>query len=529
MKNNSGLFFISAILLGLLIGIYLPSKKNNTNLSAGSSSEKVQTLFNLIEAKYVDTVNMQHLTDITIENALKQLDPHSAYIPASDLANENEVLQGNFEGIGIQFRMEKDTVYVVMPIQGGPSQKAGLLAGDRIIKINDSIVAGKNIPDKNIIKKLKGKKGSRVHVSIKRSGITKLLEFDIVRDVIPSYSVDYSGMLDKNIGYIKISKFSATTYDEYMAAFNKLKKQGLTSLILDLRGNGGGYLDQAIALADEFLPNKELIVYTEGNSQKRADAFASKNGAFEKGKLIVLIDEFSASASEIVAGAIQDNDRGTIVGRRSFGKGLVQEQFELTDGSAIRLTIARYHTPSGRCIQRPYEKGTDEYYESYLERILSGNDSIGKTTNAKDSIPYKTKKGRIVFGGGGIMPDVDLAHKRDTLAIYYNELMRKGLLYKFCFEYADNNRAKLLKYKTVEEFLANFKDFDILFEKFVKDADTAGIKRNNKSLDKYGTELKTLMKAYIAENIFGDDAFYKIYLSADEDLQKAIQIMKKSS
>ncbi len=518
----------AGILLGILIVSGFPSSEKYSVLGKNSEAAKFNKLKNMLELvhnEYVDTINESHLIEKTIEKTLGQLDPHSSYVPTSELEEETEVMQGNFEGIGIQFRMEEDTLYVVSVIAGGPSQKAGLLTGDRIVKINDSVVAGKNVSDKDIVKKLKGRKGTRVHLSVNRRGLNKLLDFDIIRDVIPTYSVEYNGMLDSKTGYIKITKFSATTHKEFLKALSDLRSRGMQNLILDLRNNGGGYLDQAILLSDEFLPDKELIVYTQGRARKRFDAFATSKGNFEKGKLIIMINEFSASASEIVAGAIQDNDRGLIVGRRSFGKGLVQEQFEMSDGSAIRLTVARYYTPSGRCIQRPYEKGTDEYYHDYLTRFSSGEFESKDSVHFSDTIPYKTAKGRIVYGGGGIMPDEYFPYKRDELLVYYNEVLGNGLIYKFCFDYCDKNRSSFKQNESVENFVRQFNISEELFNNFLTFAENSGVKRNPVGIRKYKFEIITMMKAYIAQNIFGDIGYYKVYQLIDDELQKSLKLM----
>lgn len=526
------LYIAIAICVGIILGIYLyPSIRPATVIFNQSpikinANNKLQEIVNLIEKDYVDTVSSDEVTEKAIINLLEQLDPHSAYISAKDMQAETESLQGNFEGIGIQFRMENDTLYVITPVSGGPSQKVGIMAGDRIITINDSVVAGNEIPDKDIIKMLKGRKGTKVDVGILRQGFTKLLPFTITRDVIPTYSIEYSGMLDSEIGYIKLEKFSMTTHDEFRKAFVELKESGMKSMILDLRNNGGGFLDQAIALADEFLPDGDLIVYTEGRNRRLSEKYATKRGNFEEGKLVVMIDEFSASASEIVSGAVQDNDRGIVVGRRSFGKGLVQEQFLMRDGSAVRLTVARYYTPSGRSIQRPYDKGNDEYYLDYIMRFQSGELENQDSVHWSDTTEYYTKEGRVVYGGGGIMPDIFLPYERDSLLPYYNDLLRKGLIYKFCFEYVDANRNALNKKYSSKEFVRNYQISGQLFEEFLSYADEHGVKRDEKSLKKYTSEIKTLMKAYMAQNLFDDKAFYEIYLNMDKDLQRTIEIIK---
>ncbi|MDL2314713.1 S41 family peptidase [Bacteroidales bacterium OttesenSCG-928-C19] len=532
-KSYQPLVIAVSICIGILLGVYLyPSIRPSVPTIIPirlDSNNKLQEIVNLIEADYVDTISSEEVTEKAIKRLLEQLDPHSAYLPAKEMQVETESMQGNFEGIGIQFRMENDTLYVITALSGGPSQKVGIMSGDRIITINDSVVAGKEISDKDIIKMLKGKKGTKVDVEIARNGFEKLLPFTITRDVIPTYSIEYSGMLDSETGYIKLEKFSMTTHDEFRKAFSELKNAGMKSLILDLRNNGGGFLDQAIALADEFLPKDDLIVYTEGRKRRLSEKFATNKGDFEKGKLVIMIDEFSASASEIVAGAVQDNDRGIIVGRRSFGKGLVQEQFTMRDGSALRLTVARYYTPSGRSIQRPYEKGNDEYYLDYIMRLQSGELENQDSVHWNDTTEYKTKEGRIMYGGGGIMPDEFLPYEKDSLLPYYNELLRKGLIYKFCFDYVDKNRTDLNKRYTSEQFVKSYTVSAKFFDEFLAYTEEHGVEKDSEALKKYTPEIKTLMKAYIAQNLFDDKAFYAVYLSIDNDLQKTLAIIKKDT
>ena len=531
-KSYQPLLIIVSVCIGVVFGLYLyPSVRTNTQLPIRSDgNSKLQEIVNRVQADYVDTISDEEVIEKAITNLLEQLDPHSSYFPAREMQVETESMQGNFEGIGIQFRMENDTLYVITALSGGPSQKVGIMSGDRIITIDDSVVAGKEIPTKDIIKMLKGKKGTKVNLEIARRGFSKLLPFTVTRDVIPTYSIEYSGMLDSKTGYIKLEKFTMTTHDEFKKAFSTLKEAGMESLILDLRNNGGGYLDQAVALADEFLPEGDLIVYTKGRKRRLSEKYATKRGNFEKGTLVVMIDEFSASASEIVAGAIQDNDRGIIVGRRSFGKGLVQEQFDMRDGSALRLTVARYYTPSGRSIQRPYEKGNDEYYLDYIMRLQSGELENRDSVHWNDTTEYRTKENRIVYGGGGIMPDEFLPYERDTLLPYYNDLLRKGLIYKFCFEYVDANRNQLKKeYANDSKFVKNYAVSNKLFNEFLSYTEEQGVKRDVVALEKYASEIRTLMKAYIAQNLFDDKAFYEIYISIDKDLQKTLSIINKQS
>ncbi len=491
--------------------------------SLPSSSNKFNYVLELIKTQYVDDVNADSLQDEAIRNFLNVLDPHSVYMTKEEIAKENEGLQGNFDGIGVQFRIIKDTIVVVQPISGGPSAKAGIMAGDRIVKVNDSIVCGKNITNEDVFKLLKGKRGTKVKLGIKRSNIEKILPFTIKRDKIPIHSVEYSGMINSKTAYIKLSQFSATSHKEVYQALIDLKEKGMQDLIFDLRGNGGGYLDAAINIADEFLSDGDLIVYTKGRAKGRNDYFATSKGNFEKGKIIVLIDEISASASEIVAGALQDNDRATIVGRRTFGKGLVQEQKELADGSVVRLTVSRYYTPSGRCIQRPYTMGDNEkYYMDFVERYAEMENNTDTISHA-DSLKYKTKKGRIVYGGGGIEPDKELSYNLYKRSESYSMLIRKGLIYKYCFDYLDKHRNEFQTFTNGDKFINEFTLSEKMYKEMLSFAKSQEVNTNTIS-EKEKKEIKLLMKSYFAQNLYGDQYFYKLYLQIDDDVQKVLKI-----
>lgn len=535
MKTSHVALIISvALTIGVLLGVWLsPVSKNEAVFDQHTTrtieqSTKLNSILQVILENYVDTISVEQLEDNAIRSLLDNLDPHSAYISKMEFKSERETITGLFEGIGITFRIEDDSVYVIQVLDGGPAEKVGMLNGDRIITINDTNVSGIGINIDDIPKKLKGPKGTMVKVGVKREGVSELLNFDIRRDVILTHSVSYSGMLDDEIGYIHLTTFSATTYKEVYNAIRDLKSQGMKKLIFDLRDNGGGLLHQAINVVDMFLPTNQLIVYTEGRNEPRSESYSRAGGLFEKGDLVVMINETSASASEIVAGAIQDNDRGTIVGRRSFGKGLVQEQFEMVDGSAFRLTVSRYYTPSGRCIQRPYDKGTDEYYQEFLSRIMMDMMADSLIQEITDTTKYYTREGRVVYGGGGIYPDVILPYERDTLLIYYNKVLQKGLLYKYAFDYTEKNRTTLIsKYPNSDYFVTNFVVTNTMFEDFVANTIKKGIKRDNKSLKVYGDEMRTLLKAYIGELLYGKNTFYEVYLSIDKELQKTIDIIKK--
>ena len=525
------IFFAIILLLGMWAGIKL-SPETDTHgkmfAPAGERYNKVSDLMNYILNNYVDSVSRDELSEDAILGILEDLDPHSQYFSADLLSEVNEDLLGNFEGIGIQFRIESDSITVIQTISGGPSEKVGLLAGDRIVFVDDSVMAGVGVKNEDAIGMLKGPRGTEVKIKIYRKGINGLLDFTIIRDVIPTFSVDVSYITNDTIGYIKVSKFSATTYDEFMAALISLLDQGMKSLILDLRGNTGGYLQSATYMADEFLKAEKLIVYTEGNNRPRSYAYASRSGHFEEQDLVVLINEGSASASEIVAGAIQDNDRGIIIGRRSFGKGLVQEQLTLPDGSAVRLTISRYYTPSGRCIQRPYENGKDDYYDDFYERFHNGEIQSADSIHFDDSLKYTTAAGRTVYGGGGIMPDVYVPYNADDYPAYYNKLLDKGLVFRFAFSYTDAHRKDLSSYSDFADFDANFKIDKALFSKFISYAEEKGIKRDRKGIRESEMRIKTLMKAFIGRNLFDDDGFYPIYHRIDETFLRAIEYFEEN-
>ena len=405
---------------GIFIGKFLPKQEGYPQHSSiRSRNDKLTTILNIIESNYVDSVNRNDLVETAIPAILKKLDPHSVYISAKDLVRANEPLQGNFEGIGISFSMLTDTILVISTIPGGPSEKMGLLPGDKILYVNDSLVAGRNIGDQNVMGMLKGPRGTVVNIKILRSGQKELLPFEITRDKIPIYSVDVAYMVNDYTGYIRINNFAMTTYEEFMTGLRELKGKGMTSLILDLRANSGGVMDAAIQIANQFLKEGELIVYTKGRAQPRNEARATGKGEFENGDLVVLVDEWSASASEILAGAIQDNDRGTIIGRRSFGKGLVQEPIPFSDGSGMRLTIARYYTPTGRSIQKPYNNGFEEYFDDLNNRYSRGEFEVSDSIHFSDSLKFTTPGGKVVYGGGGIMPDKFIPVDTSGVSTYF--------------------------------------------------------------------------------------------------------------
>jgi carboxyl-terminal processing protease len=485
---------------------------------------KLNDVVNYIEREYVDSIDKEDITREGIQGILQQLDPHSQYIPAEEFDMVNEPLLGNFEGIGIQFRIVEDTITVIQPIPGGPSEKVGLLAGDRIVRVNDSLVAGIGITNLGATKRLKGKRGTQVEVDIFRRGMSDLIDFTITRDVIPTWSVDIAFITEEDIGFIKVSKFSATTYEEFREATIRLKEGGMQELVLDLRGNAGGYLNAAIDMADEFLPDGELIVFTEGKNQPRESFYATQKGGLENIPVVVLIDDGTASASEIVAGALQDNDRGTIIGRRSFGKGLVQRQLDLLDGSALRLTVARYYTPTGRCIQKPYdpEEGFDEYYSESYHRYMNGEMTNKDSIPLNDSLKFVTKGGKTVYGGGGIIPDIFVPLNKDPNLSYYNSLVRQGLVFRYAFEYTDGHREEFQKLPDFDAFRDQFSITPALFEKFIAFASENGVAKDADGIQYAKSRIKTLLKAYIGRNLYDNEGFYPIFLTIDDDYQEAV-------
>ena len=519
--------FAMVLITGIIIGTFLSSgDKVSANLlpMVRGNNHKVDNIIDYIVRDYVDTVDRNELESDAIKKMLEQLDPHSSYISAKDFHNINDPLMGSFEGIGISFRIEKDTITVINTIPGGPSEKVGLMAGDRIVKVDDTLIAGIGATNTLAIKKLKGPKGTEVDISIFRRGVPKLMQFTITRDVIPTYSLDVAYMVDPKIGYIKLNKFSATTFDEFDEAVAELKEKGMQKLILDLRGNPGGFLNAAINIADEFLNEGELIVYTEGKNRPRNYAFATNNGKMLGKDVVVLIDEGSASASEIVAGALQDNDKGTIIGRRSFGKGLVQEQMPLPDGSAIRLTVSKYYTPTGRCIQKPYsgDEGFDDYFAEAYHRYQNGEMESADSIFFNDSLRYETPGGKIVYGGGGIMPDIYVPLVTDSLNWFYNLMANRGLIFQYAFDYTDKNREKLKKFDNYKVFDEDFQMNDNEFNHLVKFAKDKGIEPEVEDIRYSKEKIKTLFKASLGRNILDDEGFYPIYHQIDTTFKRAV-------
>lgn len=505
---------------------------NELFAQSNQATRKLQMAEFAISRLYVDEVNEDELVEEAITSMLEKLDPHSTYTNAEEAKKMNEPLQGEFEGIGIQFQMMEDTLLVVQPVSGGPSEKVGILAGDRITAVEDTLIAGVKMSTEDIMSRLRGPKGSIVRLTVIRRGLDEPLYFDVKRDKIPIYSLDASYMATPTTGYIRLNRFGANTVEEFQTALSKLQKEGMKNLILDLQGNGGGYLNAAIDLANEFLPQKSLIVYTEGKASKRSNFYAKGNGNFQEGKLVVLVDEYSASASEIVSGAIQDWDRGTIVGRRTFGKGLVQRPIDLPDGSMIRLTIARYYTPSGRCIQKPYEQGEGEAYDKELaERLAHGELMHADSIHLPDSLMFKTKQlGRTVYGGGGIMPDYFVPIDTTLYSDYHRDLVAKGVVIKTTLNYIEKNRKALTKnYRKFEEFNKKFEVGEELLAELRKEGEKSGVPFNEAQYTLSLPRIKTQLKALIARDIWEMNEYYQVMNQTDNVVQQALEIIEKES
>jgi carboxyl-terminal processing protease len=504
---------------GFFVGSSFSSKKSTAEV--GSDVQKLREVLTQIHDEYVDTVSTSSLVDEAILEMLHKLDPHSSYIPAKDRIAANEDLRGNFDGIGVEFNIFQDTIVVVSPLSGGPSEALGIQSGDKIIKVDDKIMAGIGVTSPDVMKALKGPRGTEVKVVIFRRG--KEIEYKIVRDKIPQYSVDASYMVDNQIGYIKVNRFAATTYDEFHAALKKLKDKGMKKLILDLQGNPGGYMNMAIDMADDFLTAGKKIVFTKGKDKKNnSEAFSSERGDFETGDLIVLVNEGSASASEIVSGALQDNDRALIVGRRSFGKGLVQSPFDLTDGSELRLTVSRYYTPTGRSIQKPYQDG-DEYALDIVSRYNHGEFFHADSIKFNDSLKYITPNGRTVYGGGGIMPDYFVPLDTALNSHYLNELYTSTAIQEYTFGFAEKNKDALEK-KGYADFLQNFTVTDAMIQDLVKVGQRNKVKPNLKELAKKKKMFQVHVKAQIARKLWGNDGFYPVFNETNEVFLQAIKL-----
>ncbi len=513
-----------------IVSMFLGSRFSatfQTNKVDSDPSKKFDEVLRYVNDQYVDTPKDNKLVEGAIESMLSKLDPHSSYIPARDREEADEKLTGNFEGIGIVFNILNDTIVVETPLPGGPSEQRGIKAGDRIVKIQGKKVAGVGFKSEDVVKHLRGAHGTKVNITIFRPAEKKMLDFSITRDVIPIYSVDASYMAAPGVGYIKVNSFGAHTFEEFQAAVNKLKAQGMNSLILDLQNNPGGYLNAATDIADEFLDNNKLIVYTKGRVHPRETYTATAKGDFEKGKLVVLIDEGSASASEIVTGALQDWDRAIVIGRRSFGKGLVQEPFRMSDGSELHLTIARYYTPSGRCIQRSYANGTDAYYEDVTKRFSRGELESKDSIKQSDTAKYHTHNGRVVYGGGGITPDIFVPLDTTGNNDYMLKLYTKGVLIDYVISFMDRSRADLTaKYKDFNSFDRDFNPDSKMLQNFENFATSHGVKENEKEFNQSRSLIAMQMKALIARQLFKSDGFYEILNEHNETFKKALEVLQ---
>lgn len=522
-------FIIAAsVALGIFVGnYYLGLNKGKAQATTYYGGNKVNAILEIINRQYVDTVNMNQLIESTIPKIFAELDPHSVYIPAEDVAQANEDLEGSFSGIGVSFNIQTDTILVISVISDGPAEKAGLLPFDRIMTINDSIFAGQGISQAKIMRTLRGEKNSTVKLGVKRSGTPELLYFDVTRGDVPVHSVEVAFMVREEIGYIRLSKFGRTTYNEFITAIAKLKQSGCKSFILDLRGNTGGYMDAAINMINEFMPEGSLIVYTEGKAFQRQDVFANGTGTCKEDAIVLLTDESSASASEIFAGAIQDNDRGLIIGRRTYGKGLVQTPISLNDGSEVRLTIARYFTPSGRSIQKEYEMGKGEEYDlDIYNRYMHGEFDSADSIKLDENMQYETMGGRKVYGGGGIMPDIFIP--RDTIGItsYYSSIINSGTLYQYALEYSDKNRQLFSSFTNWESLFEHLQSQPLLND-FVNYAATKGIKKRPTLIAISGSLIERQIQAYIVRNFFDEAGFYPIFLKEDVTLQRAVEVLQE--
>ena len=539
-KNNKHtilfpLILAVGIVLGILLGQFVGRNKVETQLrtliSRGglNTSNKIMQTCMLVEHKFVDSISMDSLAELVIPLMMKELDPHSIYIPAREMQQVNEPLEGEFDGIGVVFNAATDTVIVLNVIPNGPSAKAGVVPGDRIIEINDTIVAGVKMPQNDIVKRLRGKRGTEVKLSLKRQNIDDLVDVTVVRDAIPIESIESAFMVKDDIGFIRLSQFARTSYVELMRALAELRGQCMRKLIFDLRDNSGGYLYQAIMIANEFLPKNRLIVYTEDREGMQVKEFSDGSGTSSDLALVILIDEGSASSSEILAGAVQDNDRGTIVGRRSFGKGLVQSQLPYADGSALRLTVARYYTPTGRSIQKPYKNGDEVDYEMDMIRRYENNEFFSADSiHFADSLRFVTPKGKIVYGGGGIMPDVFIPMDTTDITKYYIEVTGRNILYRYTIEYADRHREALNKVQTIQELTELLDSDKRLFDDFVRYAAEQGVRPNYRDINRSRKVMEAQLRAYIGRNTaLEDNGFYYNIFPIDEVVKRSIELLSE--
>ncbi len=516
-----------AIAVAVVVGIFIGSHFT-ANKPVAENDRKLNAILNLVAQDYVDTTNMHDLIEMSIPQILSQLDPHTSYFSAEDLKAATDELNGSFHGIGISFVMVNDTIGVVEVIPGGPSEKVGLMAGDKIVMIDDSVATGSKMTNSEVMKRLRGDEGTKVKLGIKRQNSSKILNYTVTRGAIPVNTVDTYYMIDKNTGYVKINQFGRHTYDEFITAMASLADQGAKRYMIDLRGNGGGFMEMAVLMVNEFLPDNQPILFTKGR-YKRDDneAWSDGTGSFQDAEVAVLIDEFSASASEIFAGALQDNDRGLIVGCRSFGKGLVQKEFALPDGSAIRLTTARYYTPSGRCIQKDYKEGALDYEKELVDRYMNGELYSRDSMKIDKSQMFTTLHGRTVYGGGGIVPDIFVARDTSGITSYYIEVANAGLLQRFAFDYCNNNRTSLNKMEDYNQFLRTAPSDEALTKDFADYAAANGIAPRWYYINQSRDVIVNNLKALIARDIFGNQAFYPILNRNDKTVQAALKALNK--
>ena len=525
------LILSAGVVLGILLGQYLGRHDTASQIRGMLShmsvpSNKLTYTLSLIENRYVDSVSMDSLAEHVIPLLVRELDPHSVYIPASEMAALNEPLEGEFNGIGVVFNMATDTVIVLNVIPHGPSDKAGVKAGDRIVEIGDSLVAGRKIPQNEVVKMLRGPRGSKVRLGLGRQGIDGLVEVEVERGIIPIRSVESAFRIVDGIGYVKLGQFARTTAGEFRAALDTLRAQGVSKLIFDLRGNSGGFLDQAIAVANEFLHEGQLIVYTEDRRHEQLREYADGTGSAQEMEVAVLIDEASASSSEILAGALQDNDRGTIIGRRSYGKGLVQSQIPFPDGSAVRLTVARYYTPTGRSIQKPYSDGTESYNRELLSRYEHNELFSADSIHFADSLKYVTEGGKVVYGGGGIMPDIFVPADTSDMTPYFREVAGRNILYRFTLDYTDRHRAQLNGIRTLEELDRFFGSQPDLLGEFVRYAARQGVAPKPAEIERSKEVMLAQIKAYVGRNTpLEDNAFYHNIQSIDNVVKQALEVL----
>ena len=518
------ILFIAALLLAMSL-----STNAQRTMTMPQAMQKLLNAEYAIASLYVDSVNEEKLIEEAIKGMLQSLDPHSTYTDAKETKELEEPLQGEFSGVGIQFNMSQDTLYVIQTVPGGPSERVGVLAGDRIIYVNDTIIAGVKMRNSDIQKRLRGKKGTQVTIKVKRQGVKELITFRITRDNIPVHSIDASYMIDSSTGYLRISRFGAKTYEEMIDALKELKKQGMTQLVMDLSDNGGGYLNAAIDMCNEFLDRGQLMVYTEGDNSPRNEANANGWGEYKDLHMVVMVNQYSASAAEIFAGAMQDWDRAVIVGRRTFGKGLVQRPFKFYDGSMMRLTVARYHTPSGRCIQKPYNRGDKKAYENeLLDRANEGEYYCLDSIQFNDSLRYTTRlNGRTIYGGGGVMPDVYVPIDTTEYSTYYRDLTAKGIINQYVIKYVDKNRKSISKqFKTLQDFDSGFTVTDEMMRDFIAMGENDSVKYDEQKFRTSEQLIKDIIKGLIARDVYSDQSAYNVIINhRNRDLQAALDVL----